>query len=228
MSAKKRYISDHFCPKTSIAKAPTHKKQKHEPFETICDGSERYESAFLLYEPHALDDAAARAMLADLKARHAFTQDEIVVFNRRCLIPRKQALLSSDAGVAYRYSGCTTVSQRWSDDVGALCAALSRRFNVPLNSCLVNWYRDGNDRVGAHADDEDDMAHDVVVTMSLGAPRFLRVTRGAAKVLQINLQHGSVFVQKSGMQRTHKHEIPRQATIKDERISLTFRQLKTR
>lgn len=73
------------------------------------------------------------------------------------------------------------------------------------------------------------MEHDVIVTVSLGATRLLRITGKKDpmdKRIQISLRSGSVFVQKKGAQKALKHEIPKEATVKEERISITFRQLR--
>jgi alkylated DNA repair dioxygenase AlkB len=207
---------------------PRAKRARPSTFPLVLDGLREFEGDFLHYVPSVFGDVWSRALLRDLKKLHAFKQDPITVFGRVCLIPRKQVLLARGGGTTYRYSGIDMQSDAWSDVVDVMCRKLETQFGVPLNSCLANWYRDGHDNVARHSDDEDDMEHDVIITVSLGATRTLRVTnkQTGEKLLQVALRNGSVFVQKAGMQKVRRHEIPKELRVKEERISLTFRQLR--
>jgi alkylated DNA repair dioxygenase AlkB len=117
---------------------------------------------------------------------------------------------------------------------GALATVLEAvqlRTHVPFNHVLVNRYRDGNDSMGFHADDEAELGQNPqVATVSLGATRrfVLRPRRGRdTEPLQYPLEHGSLLIMGGTCQRQYHHGIPRQPSVSDERVSLTFRWLRT-
>lgn len=213
--------------------ADTKKKRQKETFEKVLDGKLEYEDELFSYIPNQYNESFCWELLQRLKTQHHFAQSKIRVFGRDCLAPRKEVLLSSQSGIRYKYSGAELVSEKWSEEIGKMCANLSEKFGVSLNSVLVNWYRNGEDCVGRHSDDEQNMAHDTIVTVSLGVARKLRVYSrklhkedDEKKLLEIQLQNGSIHIQKLGMQKVRKHEIPKEKRLVGERISLTFRMMK--
>lgn len=213
--------------------AKRHRRQRKGEFSVRLAGWRPYDSKYFRYDPDVLEHGEALELMRHILNSHRFTQDYITVgfgdSAKRARIRRTQALLSSTAGVRYRYSGSDFTSQAWTERLQRVCDQLSAKYGVPLNSALVNHYRSGDDCVGRHADNEDDMAHDVIVTLSLGTARTLRVTHKdnpMDKRIQCALQNGSVFVQKRGMQKRLKHEIPPEKRVKRDRVSVTFRQLR--
>jgi alkylated DNA repair dioxygenase AlkB len=103
--------------------------------------------------------------------------------------------------------------------VEAICAA---RFN----SMLANLYRNGQDAIGWHADDEPELGPaPVIASLSFGAERVFHM-RGKddhAKVKRITLEHGSLLIMAGTMQRHWQHAVMRTAKPIGERINLTFR-----
>ncbi len=117
------------------------------------------------------------------------------------------------------------------------------------NECLVNWYGDGRDYIGSHADDAREMVTDSpIVCISFGSERKFRVRRPNDTAvgpkwpiaLDLVISDGTVYVMggkmqevvKSGRKRNprYKHESPPIQGKKGEevgsRISLTFRKFK--
>lgn len=92
---------------------------------------------------------------------------------------------------------------------------------------LVNYYRDGGDYIGLHADRE--VGKGSVAAISFGAPRdFLIERRADKKTVVFPLRAGDFMWQKAGAQQVFKHAVPK-LPKKDidcgERISLTFRRI---
>ena len=110
-----------------------------------------------------------------------------------------------------------------------LSARVSERAGVPFNHVLLNRYRTGEDSIGLHADDERELGEDpVVATVSLGASRRLvlvprRKSDGPRRA--VDLGHGALFIMGGTCQRHFRHGIPREAAVRAERISLTFRRI---
>ena len=80
-------------------------------------------------------------------------QPQVRVYGRWHRVPRLTAFLA-DQQVAYRYSGAVHRGEGWPDWFRPLLDLVSSRSSAPFNGCLFNLYRDGQDRMGWHADDE--------------------------------------------------------------------------
>lgn len=104
---------------------------------------------------------------------------------------------------------------------------MCRVFKYNLNSCLINVYRDGQDSVGWHADDEPIFGTDPnIVSLSFGQTRKFKICRKSDRrgIRSFPLDHGSVIVMKGDMQRNWLHCVPKVLDSKcDVRINLTFR-----
>jgi alkylated DNA repair dioxygenase AlkB len=182
--------------------------------------------AWLDIEPHWLEPAAASALLATLRDELAWEQREIVLYGKRILQPR---LIAWAGERAYRYSGQTLEPRAFTANVRALLEAVQARTHVPFNHVLVNRYRDGHDSMGFHADDEAELGENPqVATISLGATRrfVLRPRRGRETEPHVyDLAHGSLLIMGGTCQRQYHHGIPKQPSVQEERVSLTFRWL---
>ena len=100
--------------------------------------------------------------------------------------------------------------------------------NHQFNSVLINYYRDGQDSTGWHADDEPELGKDpVIASISLGATRDfqLRHNRDKNQKISIALQHGSLLLMQGTTQSCWQHQIPKRVQA-EPRINLTFRTIK--
>jgi len=152
-----------------------------------------------------------------------------VLFGKRVLSPR---LIAWAGALPYRYSGQTLEPRAWpravAGELEALGARLSHELGVELNHVLVNRYRDGNDSMGYHADDEPELGADpIVAALSLGVARRFVIKRARARerARALWLESGSLLVMGGTCQRHYRHALPRAPALVGERISLTFRRL---
>jgi alkylated DNA repair dioxygenase AlkB len=102
-----------------------------------------------------------------------------------------------------------------------------RRFECPrLNAVLINWYRNGQDYMGFHADDERELGPQPrIVSVSIGAERdFVVKSRHQSRdKVKIRLANGSGLLMAGGMQCNWLHGVPKRAGVTEDRINLTFR-----
>ena len=98
---------------------------------------------------------------------------------------------------------------------------------MAFNSVLLNRYRDGQDAMGWHSDNESELGRaPVIASISLGqARRFDLRHRQTREKLSIFLPHGSLLVMAGNTQAYWEHQIPRSKKITGERINLTFRRI---
>jgi alkylated DNA repair dioxygenase AlkB len=126
-----------------------------------------------------LAPAEAGGWLAALQGELAWEQREIVLYGRRVLQPR---LIAWGGDLPYRYSGQTLPARALTGGLDRLLALVCARVGAAFNHVLANRYRDGQDSMGFHADDEAELGPDpLVATLSLGATRTLVVRRRTAE-----------------------------------------------
>ena len=97
------------------------------------------------------------------------------------------------------------------------------------NSVLANYYRDGNDSMGWHSDDESMLKkNSAIASLSLGQNRPLFFKhKNQAISFNIDQSHGSVIVMHGETQKYWKHSIKKSKKSMLPRLNLTFRTIIT-
>lgn len=150
----------------------------------------------------------------------------ITMFGKQHREPRMTAWFGDD-GASYTYSGIRLSPLAWTDTLQILREACATHSQSTFNSVLLNLYRDGNDKMGWHADDEKELGTEpVIASLSLGATRRFRFKHRHSKdIVECELAHGSLLVMSGLTQHCWVHEIPRQMRVDEPRINLTFRKI---
>lgn len=153
----------------------------------------------------------------------------IVVANRQCR-QRRDVGFFSDESIGYRYSGQIMYSAPLSPNIKLLLQYINGRFNSSYNGILINRYRDGNNTIGKHSDEEENLDANLGVLMiSVGVERKFRIRPKHGKFpdgnnyIDFPTKHLHAYIMYGNFQKNYTHEIPVQKTIKDPRISFTFR-----
>lgn len=155
-------------------------------------------------------------------------QREIKLYGKQVKEPR-QTVWIGDPSTSYRYSGRNNIPQPWPEILQPLRKQMEEIAQAPFNSCLLNLYRDGQDSIGLHSDDEIELGlRPTIASLSLGSNRVFQIRRksgdGVAK-LDIELQHNTLLIMRGNMQQQYKHGVPKQPRVKLPRINLTFRNI---
>jgi len=153
-------------------------------------------------------------------------QQEINVYGKTHLQPRLVAWYG-DAGASYTYSGLTLQPTPWIDpivEIKMVCEAIA---GTTFNSVLLNLYRDGEDTVGWHSDDEPTLGRDpVIASVSLGAMRRFDLRHKVTKeTVKAPMPAGSVLLMSGRLQAEWSHQVPRTKKVGSPRINLTFRRI---
>jgi alkylated DNA repair dioxygenase AlkB len=192
------------------------------------------------WEPFALPDADVR-LLHSLLARKAgealyetlrttvpWRQDTIKFYGKEHPLPRLQQWFG-DAGLTYTWSGIAMKPEQWTTDLLSIKSKVEEVARETFNTVLVNFYRNGNDTVSWHSDDEKALGpRPIIASVSLGAERefvLRHKTRKDLAPVPILLTHGSVLLMSGDTQREWEHTLPRRKLIADGRINLTFRKI---
>ena len=154
-------------------------------------------------------------------------QEKIRMFGQEHPIPRLTAWYG-DPGKAYTYSGIKMEPLAWTKPLSELKDKISHLTNASFNSLLCNLYRDGQDCVSWHSDDEPELGTEpVIASLSLGGTRKFNMRRKDDKSVRrsVDLGSGDLLIMRGLTQQLWQHEIPR-TTKKDKqtpRINMTFR-----
>jgi alkylated DNA repair dioxygenase AlkB len=151
-----------------------------------------------------------------------WNQNSIRIFGKEHKEPR----LTSWMGPGYKYSSIQWPTSEFVPLVEQVKNELNNMLNFPFNSCLLNYYRNGQDSMGRHRDNEPEMETSLIASLSFGGSRkikFRHVDR--QQKIDINLHHGDLLVMQN-FQDDWYHELPKVKNALP-RLNLTFRKIKT-
>ncbi len=188
------------------------------------------------YYPDWLAGPEADIYFTQLRREIAWQQSHIRIQGRELPIPRLNAWYG-EPDTAYSYSGIHFEPLTWTNALLRLKrhveTFVSARFDLqqPLfNSALVNCYRDGNDSVAWHADDEPELgAEPLIASISLGASRRFQLKPRRAgvsvsgKTIALDLASGSLVLMRGKTPANWWHQIPKTRASVGERINVTYR-----
>ena len=190
------------------------------PFETL-----DMPDAEVLFYPALFDPGESDHFLNQLTQHIAWEEQDIKIFGKMVPVPRLVAWYG-DAGKSYSYSGVTMQPLDWTDDLLQIKQRVEAMAELPFNSVLLNLYRDENDSVGWHSDDERELGiNPVIASVSFGAERQFQFRHKERTDLRqaITLTSGSLLLMRGETQHHWKHRIPKSNLSCGPRINLTFR-----
>ncbi|SBO41792.1 alpha-ketoglutarate-dependent dioxygenase AlkB [Cyanobium sp. NIES-981] len=176
-------------------------------------------------ERQALAEGEATALFQALQALPGWRQDTIRLYGRVHPVPRLHRWFA-DARQTYRWSGLVMRPEPFPEALQPLLQRLREASGVPFNTALANLYRDGQDSVAWHADDEPELGpRPVIASLSLGATRrfLMRSKADHGQRRSFELSHGSVLWMAGSTQEHWQHCLPRTTRPVGARINFTFR-----
>lgn len=154
--------------------------------------------------------------------------DFISMFGKVHPLPRLTAW-HGDPGVEHTYSKIKMISPGWTPVLEKMRDQLYTDFNLSFNSVLINYYRDGNDHMSYHADDEQDLGiNPTIASLSIGALRKFHLKHRFDKSLPTSifeLESHSLLMMKGELQYFWLHKISKSTKVREPRLNLTFRQI---
>ena len=171
-----------------------------------------------------LTAAEADRYFAALRETIPWEQGRLKFFGKEVLEPRLSAWFGDRD---YVYSGRSLRANPFPAIVRELAERAEASIHARFNSVLLNLYRDGQDSMGLHSDDERELgSNPLIASVSLGAPRrfVLRAKKkNALAPLDLELPHGSLLLMGGSCQHQFRHGLPKSARVTGARINLTFR-----
>lgn len=185
------------------------------------EGGEAY------FYPDFLDHHLQRQLLIQLEKEIEWDQRPIKIFGRDVMEPRLTAFYG-DRNISYKYSGKEIVASFWTPTLVDLKNRVESKLNEKFNCVLVNLYRDGEDYMGWHRDNEKELGKNpIIASLSLGQERdfLLKKYAGPEVKVSLKLTSGSLLVMKGETQTNWSHSLPKRKKIKGKRMNLTFRNI---
>jgi len=180
-------------------------------------------SASVKYAPRFLNPDTSKTLLEKWKSELDWEQSEIFLFGRTLSIPRLNAWYGDKA---YAYSGTQFDAKPLTRELATIKTQVEKASGLLFNSVLINWYRDGQDSMGWHSDDEKSLGENPqIASISFGDSRrfLLRHKKDKSKKYEIVLEDCSLLLMLGNTQSVWQHAVPKTAKPKSDRINLTFR-----
>ena len=181
--------------------------------------------ADITYYPNFITSVEATRIFETLRNETPWQQDDIKVFGKVYAQPRLTALYGTNQKT-YSYSNIKMTPHTLTPTLTDLKEKVENVCDVNFTTMLLNYYRDGKDSNGWHADNEKELGiNPIIASLSFGQERFFHLKHRTDKSLKhkILLQHGSLLVMKGETQHKWLHQIPKTARKIQGRINITFR-----
>lgn len=176
-----------------------------------------------------LDTKTAEELMNDLRQEVEWSQDTIFLFGKEVLQPRLSAWFGG-GDKDYTYSGLTLSPKEWSPKMFRLKELVEKKSGRAFNSALLNYYRDGQDSMGWHRDNESALGKEpVVASLSLGQKRRFHLRHYKQKELKVSLElgEGELLIMEGQCQHKWEHSLPKTKRPIGPRLNITFRQIKS-
>ena len=161
-------------------------------------------------------------MYNELVAHIKWKQEPIKMFGKMVMQPRLTACYG-EKSVAY--SGITMEVYSWTKELLAIKARVEEQTDARFNSVLLNYYRDGNDSMGWHRDNERELGQSpIIASVSFGATRKfqMRTYKDKRDLVSVGLTPGSLLLMQGESQHIWEHCLPKTKHAGG-RVNLTFR-----
>lgn len=179
---------------------------------------------FVDYYPEFLSENHSTALFEKINGAEQFDQNQIILFGKRIKVPRLEAYFALN-GEQYGYSGQQLKVNSFPTYLNELRLLIEKKTNSSYNALLINYYRNGQDSNGWHADNERTLGlNPSIASLSLGAPRpfDLKHLKNGNKTKLI-LTNGSLLHMHGALQHHYKHQLPKVNALEAPRLNLTFR-----
>ena len=200
------------------------------PPEVLCSGD-------LIYFADCYSFLQASDLFTALATELNWRQESLQMYGKTVAIPRLQAWYG-DSSADYEYSGLKLSPLLWHNRLKNIkahieCYLSEHKLGLELeyvfNSVLANFYRDNNDGMSWHCDDEVQLGKQpLIASLSLGqARKFSLKHKSSGEKLDLNLQSGSLLLMQGNLQHNWLHCLPKSKKPMTGRINLTFRHIVT-
>lgn len=179
----------------------------------------------LEYHPNIFTSTESAAFLKFFIDTISWEQKMIMMYGKEMITPRLTAWYG-DPEKTYAYTGNHFNPLPWTNELLEIKQRIEPLANIKFNSVLLNYYRNGNDSVAWHSDNENELGdRPLIASVSFGQVRRfdIRHKQDHQRKYAINLENGSLLLMKGDLQQDWEHRIAKSTKPMRERVNLTFR-----
>jgi len=179
----------------------------------------------LYYIPDVFTRKQSDTYFNQLFTEIRWKQEPIKIFGKEVLQPRLTAWYG-DVEKPYAYSGISMTPDHWIHPLLEIKSVAEKYSGVESTSALLNLYRDGNDGLGWHRDNEKELGDTPVIgSVSFGSTRKFQFRNYKTKkdLKSVELTNGSFLLMRGRTNHFWEHQVPKTAQVVNERINITFR-----
>lgn len=179
----------------------------------------------LVYQPGVFNAAESYSFLETFISRTPWKQEIVQMYGKAIKTPRLTAWYG-DNYKTYSYSGNKYDPLPWTKELLDIKASVEPIAEMEFNSVLLNYYRDGNDSVAWHSDDEYELGFKpTIASVNFGQERRfdVRNKKDHQQKYSVNLENGSLLLMKGDLQQLWQHRIAKSTRPMNPRVNLTFR-----
>lgn len=181
----------------------------------------------LEYHGGFIDAVKSDAILQELIAITPWKQKVVRYYDKEVITPRLSAFYGDATQVDYTAIGKSKPFE-WTPLLLTLKRKVEPIAGMAFNSVLLNYYRDGQDSVAWHSDNETVMgSHPIIASLSFGQVRTfdIRLKANHSVKYGVRLEHGSLLIMKGDLQQNWDHRIAKSKSFMQPRVNLTFRRI---
>jgi alkylated DNA repair dioxygenase AlkB len=182
-------------------------------------------TALLSYRPGVFGAEESNLLMQHFIATTPWQQKLVTMYDKKILTPRLTAWYGNPQ--AFDYSALGKLAPLpWTKELLFIKSTIEALAGITFNSVLLNYYRDGNDSVAWHSDNENVLGrHPVIASISFGQVRNfdIRNKKDHAEKYSIRLENGSYLLMKGDLQENWEHRIAKSTKPLKARVNLTFR-----
>ena len=182
--------------------------------------------ASIRYQPDFVMDH--QALFDPLLEHIDWQQDVIQMYGKSVTVPRLSAWYG-DSDRDYQFSGLYLKPKPWIPLLERFRQQLNQQLGRRFNSVLANYYRNGQDSVAWHSDDEPELGEQpCIASLSFGATRrFSLKHKQTGQTAHIDLTSGSLLLMEGDTQHYWLHQVAKSKGCHLPRINLTYRTIIT-
>jgi len=190
-----------------------------------CGHTKGLPTEVLEYLPNVIDAQLGTRLMERFIAETHWTQKIVNMYDKQVITPRLSAWYA-DADT-YDYTSIRkSRPNRWTPELLMIKSMVEPIARVEFNSVLLNYYRDGNDSVAWHSDNEKALGtHPTIASVTFGQVRSfdIRNKTDHSEKYSVRLEHGSLLLMKGDLQSNWDHRIAKSTKPMKPRLNLTFR-----
>ena len=169
----------------------------------------------LLFPSFARD----RNWLEQINSVVKWKQNKIKIFGKVHDEPR----LTEWYGPSYSYSSIHWPEQELPNEFIPMVYSVEKIAQCKFNGFLFNRYRNGNDGMGWHRDNEKNINQECIASLSFGETRTFKIRhRESKKTITVHLKNGDLLLMNNA-QEEFEHCISKSKKKLGERINITMR-----